>query len=240
MGPIVAVTCKDYEENSLAAKKKWTGKNVKTSGTLDMDFLQEPSAFRDYYSAIISEALGYMVKITIKNTPNNKKALSQLKNQQKITVEGKVSGASCHSGISTVEIGNAKVIANNKIIVDDTHEEISKKTTVVSQVCTEWKKNQVAANEKFKNKPLTITGTLDSITLPDKDNANYRLFIGEDKKEDKDKVALVSFKPTKANTEAIKKIEKGQQITVVGNFVTGEYCGMVFYDRIELNNGKIK
>ncbi len=77
-----------------------------------------------------------------------------------------------------------------------------------SELFSEYDQNEVAADEKYKNKTIAVTGTIDDIGKDIMDDPYLSLGIGY--------LQSVNCYFSDENKSIISKVSKGEKITIIG------------------------
>jgi hypothetical protein len=98
-----------------------------------------------------------------------------------------------------------------------------------SKILKEFEENEAAADAKYKNKTLEVSGFVDKIDTEFIDDEQYVVNVS-----DGSEYAIFTVNCDDQKSKDVTPLKKGQKITVVGNFEDGGDLG------VELDNCSIK
>jgi hypothetical protein len=98
-----------------------------------------------------------------------------------------------------------------------------------SKILKEFEENEAAADAKYKNKTLEVSGFVDKIDTEFIDDEEYVVNVS-----DGSEYAIFTVNCDDQKSKDVTPLKKGQKITVVGNFEDGGDLG------VELDNCSIK
>lgn len=89
------------------------------------------------------------------------------------------------------------------------------------KILKEFENNEAAADGKYKNKTLQVSGVVDKVDTEVFDDEKYVVNVGAGTQFD-----LITVNCNGQTSKAVAKIKKGQKITVVGAFDDGGDLGV--------------
>ncbi|AMV29260.1 tRNA-anti-like protein [Gemmata sp. SH-PL17] len=202
-GPGVSVTAAElagaYKDNATTANEKYKNKNVLVEGKLDdlsFGFDGEVQALLEGVPPAPGKALGTLVRVVVSKSDVNK--VLNVSRGQTLALKGKCSGL---TGDLFVDVLNATVESTG---VDPAP------TVSAALLLAEYGRNNEATDEKYKDKPITITNAV----VESKDGEQSVYVVGNLKKSTVRIKVTLPF-DTRKQTAALKV---GDRLKIKGEY----------------------